>query len=52
MAKNITINVKGTDIVLFNKGNEEFVSITDIARYKNASEPKDVVKIGCVAEVQ
>jgi hypothetical protein len=44
MAKNITINVKGTDIVLFNKGNEEFVSITDIARYKNASEPKDVVK--------
>lgn len=44
MAKNKTINVKGTEIVLFNKGSEEYVSITDIARYKNAIEPKDVVK--------
>ncbi len=44
MAKNKTINVKGTEIVLFNKGNEEYISITDIARYKNAIEPKDVVK--------
>lgn len=44
MAKNKTITVKGTEIVLFNKGNEEYISITDIARYKNALEPKDVVK--------
>ena len=44
MAKNKTINVKGTEIVLFNKGSEEYISITDIARYKNAIEPKDVVK--------
>lgn len=44
MAKPKIINVKGTDIVLFNQGGEDYVSITDIARYKNASEPKDVVK--------
>jgi hypothetical protein len=44
MAKNKTIVVKGTEIILFSRGNEEYVSITDIARYKNAIEPKDVVK--------
>jgi len=44
MAKNTTINVKGTEIILFSKGNEDYVSITDIARFKNAIEPKDVVK--------
>ena len=44
MAKNKTINVKGTEIVLFSKGSEEYISITDIARYKNAIEPKDIVK--------
>jgi KilA-N domain len=44
MAKSKTINVKGTEIVFFNKGSEEYISITDIARYKNAIEPKDVVK--------
>ena len=45
MAKrNQTINVEGTDIVLFSKGKEEYISITDIARYKNPAEPKDVVK--------
>ena len=44
MAKNTTINVKGTEIILFSRGNEDYVSITDIARFKNAIEPKDVVK--------
>jgi hypothetical protein len=44
LAKNKTINVKGTKIILFSIGNEDYVSITDIARFKNAIEPKDVVK--------
>lgn len=44
MAKSKTINVKGTEIVLFTKNNEDYISITDIARFKNANEPKDVVK--------
>ena len=44
MPTNKTLIVKGIEIVLFNKGNEDYVSLTDIARYKNAKEPKDVVK--------
>ncbi len=44
MTINKTINVKGTKIILFSKGAEDYISITDIARFKNAIEPKDVVK--------
>lgn len=44
MKINKTINVKGTDIVLFSKGSDDYVSITDIARFKNPAEPKDIVK--------
>lgn len=44
MAKNITINVKGTEVLLLSKDSREYISLTDIARYKNPNEPKDVVK--------
>lgn len=44
MSKSKTINVKGTEVVLFSKGSEDYISITDIARFKNPAEPKDVVK--------
>lgn len=44
MTKSKTINVKGTEIILFSKGTEDYVSITDKARFKNVAEPKDVVK--------
>jgi len=37
MTKPKIINVKGTDVVLFNQVGEDYVSITDIARYKNPS---------------
>lgn len=40
-----TINANGTEIAVLSKGNDnDFISITDIARYKNPDEPKDVVK--------
>jgi hypothetical protein len=40
-----TINAKGTEIAVLSKGDEnDFISLTDIARYKNPDEPKDVVK--------
>lgn len=40
-----TINAKGTEIAVISKGNDhDFISLTDIARYKNPDEPKDVVK--------
>ena len=39
------ITVKGTDITIFSKLNyQDYICITDIARYKNPIEPKDVVK--------
>lgn len=44
MAKNKTIVVKGISISTFKLGSEDFISLTDIARNKNAEEPKDVVK--------
>ena len=44
MAKTKTIKVIGTDVLLFTQDNRDYISITDIARYKNPAEPKDVVK--------
>ena len=40
-----TINANGIEITILSKGNEnDYISLTDIARYKNPDEPKDVVK--------
>ena len=44
MAKNQKIEVQGIDIVLYEDKKEDFISLTDIARFKNPTEPKDVVK--------
>jgi KilA-N domain len=42
--KNQKIEVKGTEIVVYSKKDDDYISLTDIARYKNREEPKDVVK--------
>ncbi len=45
MAKKETINVQGTSVTFFTERNTgNYLSLTDIARYKNPLEPKDVVK--------
>jgi hypothetical protein len=44
MIKSKVLIVKGISISTFRLGNEDFISLTDIARNKNAEEPKDVVK--------
>ena len=44
MAKSKTIIVKSLSITIFKMGKEDYISLTDIARNKNAEEPKDVVK--------
>ncbi|MCL4484069.1 MAG: KilA-N domain-containing protein [Bacteroidetes bacterium] len=36
MKTNKTINVKGTDVILFRQEKEDFISLTDIARYRDA----------------
>lgn len=38
------IIVKGVTINFFSQKKEEYISLTDIARYKNSKEPKDIVK--------
>ena len=38
------IEVKGTEIVVYSKNNDDYISLTDIARFKNPNEPKDIVK--------
>ena len=42
--KHQKIAVKGTEITIFNREEKDYISLTDIARYKNPNEPKDVVK--------
>ncbi|HRE22866.1 MAG TPA: KilA-N domain-containing protein [Bacteroidia bacterium] len=44
MAKNKKITVQQIDIVLYEDNEQDYISLTDIARYKNPAEPKDVVK--------
>ncbi len=45
MSKKDKITVRGTEITIFSKpDNRNYICITDIARYKNPIEPKDVVK--------
>ncbi len=38
------LKVLGTKIALASQKKEEYISLTDIARYKNPIEPKDIVK--------
>ena len=44
MAKNQIMTVKGVTVTTFKQNGEDYISLTDIARNKNADEPKDVVK--------
>jgi hypothetical protein len=44
MSKTKSILVKGIPISTYKVENEDFISLTDIARKKNSEEPKDVVK--------
>jgi hypothetical protein len=44
MSKNKSIKVEGVEIVTFTKKNNDYISLTDIARYKNPEFPADIVK--------
>ena len=39
-----TIEVKGTPITIIQVNQTDYISLTNIARYKNPTEPKDIVK--------
>jgi len=36
MTKSKILNIKGTDVILFKHESEDFISLTDIARYRDA----------------
>ena len=38
------ITAKGLPVSITRIGNEDYISLTDIARHKNSNQPKDVVK--------
>jgi hypothetical protein len=44
MAKNKTITVKGTEITVFQGEQSDFISLTDIAKYKDAANTDDIIK--------
>lgn len=44
MAKNKKITVKQVDIVLYEENKQDYISLTDIARYKDAGYTDDIIK--------
>lgn len=47
-----TISVKEKEIAVIAIADNDYISITDIAKFKNASSSDDVIKIGCETETQ
>ncbi|MBZ0199480.1 MAG: KilA-N domain-containing protein [Ignavibacteriaceae bacterium] len=44
MVKSKTINVKGTEIIISNICENDYISLTDIARYKDKFHTNDIIK--------
>ena len=44
MAINKKINVQGLEVVLYQNNEEDYLSLTDIARYKDAYNTDDIIK--------
>ena len=44
MTKNKTIHVKGTNITIFQNNEFEYISLTDIAKHKDAQNTDDIIK--------
>ncbi len=45
MQKQKTINVQGTEIVLFAREAEDYISLTDIAKYRDTDNPSQVISL-------
>jgi hypothetical protein len=43
MSKKETITVQGTEITLFSKAKGDYISLTDIAKYRNVFEPFSII---------
>ena len=44
MAKNKTITVKSFEIVLYSQNNKDFISLTDMARYRDAARTNYIIQ--------
>jgi hypothetical protein len=44
IAKKNTVDVQGTAVSFVSRGNEDFISLTDIAKYKNPDHADDVIR--------
>ena len=44
MAKNKTINVKGTNITIFQNNENEYISLTDIAKFKDVANTDSIIQ--------
>ncbi|MCX6734291.1 MAG: KilA-N domain-containing protein [Candidatus Peregrinibacteria bacterium] len=44
MKTDVKIEVKGMQIALFKNNTDDYISLTDIARYKNSEESDDIIK--------
>ncbi|MDR1121070.1 MAG: KilA-N domain-containing protein, partial [Dysgonamonadaceae bacterium] len=45
MGKKETINVRGTEVTLFTKEKEDYISLTDIAKYRDGENPSQIVSL-------
>jgi hypothetical protein len=45
MVKRSTIEVKGTEIALFNQNSDDYISLTDIAKYRNKENPSQIISL-------
>jgi hypothetical protein len=39
------INVKGTEITFFNKEKEDYISLTDMAKYRDSENPSQIISL-------
>ncbi|MGM0479785.1 MAG: hypothetical protein ACQERC_11230 [Bacteroidota bacterium] len=44
MVKNKKIEVQGTEISIFKGERDDYISLTDIARYKDSANTNDIIK--------
>jgi len=45
MTKKETLNVKGTEIILFSHQKEDYISLTDMAKYRDNENPSQVISL-------
>jgi hypothetical protein len=44
MAKNAKIDVKGTEIIILKSEDDDFISLTDVARHKDAAHTDNMIQ--------